>query len=141
MICNKHLWALAVVFTIGIGQYGCTSLPPNSRTSVIHDIKIDQELSPDTLQVQPGDEVRFVNFRKEDAQVEIPNLIAEELTCAREFINWTGSAREIVVLKPNASTSLCFKKPAVVNYIVRMDTMIAGSKKILKGVVSVKQAQ
>ncbi len=138
MICNKHLWALAVVLTIGIGQYGCTSLPPNSRTAAIHDIRIDEALSPDTLQVQPGDEVRFVNLRKEDAQVEIPNLLAEDLTCAREFSNWMGFVREIAVLKPNASASLCFKKPTVMKYIVRMDTALAGSRKILKGVVSVQ---
>ena len=115
--------------------------PPNSRTAEILDVRIDEALSVENIRVQPGDEVRFVNLRKEEVQVEIPNLTAEDLTCAREFSTWTGSAREIVVLQPSASASLCFKKPTVVNYIVRMKTVMAGSKKILKGVISVQKAQ
>ena len=134
---KQSFWALAVVFTVGMGQYGCTSLPPNSRTAEVLDVRIDEAISVESLQVQPGDEVRFVNLRKEDVQVEIPNLTAEDLTCAREFRNWMGSVGEIVVLKPNASASLCFKKPIVMNYIVRMDTALAGSSKVLKGVLKV----
>ena len=138
MMYKKSLWALAVVLTMVMGQYGCTILPPNSRTAAIHDVRIDEALSQENLRVQPGDEVRFVNLRKEDVQVEIPNLAAGDLTCAREFNNWMGSVGENVVLKPNASASLCFKKPTVVNYNVRMVTALAGSEKILKGVVTVQ---
>ena len=137
LACEKHLWALAVVLTIGMGQYGCTSLPPNSRTAAIHDVRIDEGLSADNLLVQPGDEIRFINLRKEAAQVEIPNLKAENLACEREFSNWMGSVGEIVVLKTKKSASLCFNKPMVVNYIVRVETAIAGSMKALKGVVTV----
>lgn len=138
MICERRLWALAVVLTIGVGQFGCTSLPPNSRTAAIHDVRINEALSADNIMVQPGDEVRFINLRKDVAQVEIPNLKAEDLACEREFSNWMGSVGEIVVLKTNKSASLCFKKPIVVNYIVRVETAIAGSMKALKGVVRVE---
>lgn len=137
MISKKQLWALAVVFTIGMGQYGCTSLPPNSRTAAIHDVKIEEALSADNLMVQPGDEIRFINMRKAAAQVEVPNLKAEDLACQREFSNWMGSVHETVVLKSNESASLCFKKPAVVNYNVRVETALAGSKKVLPGVIKV----
>lgn len=138
MICETRFWALAVVLTIGMGQFGCTSLPPNSRTATVYDIRIDEALSADSLLVRPGDEVRFVNLRKQNVQVEIPNLIAEDLVCAREFGGGMGSVQENVVLLPNKSASLCFKKPAAVNYIVRMDTALAGSTKILNGVVKIE---
>lgn len=47
MTSKKQLWALAAGCTIGMGQYGCTSLPPNSRTAAIHDVKIEEALSAD----------------------------------------------------------------------------------------------
>lgn len=78
---------MAVVLTIGMGQYGCSRLPPNSRTAGVHDVKIEETLSANNLLVQPGDEFRFIDFRKEAAQVEIPNLNAENLACEREFTN------------------------------------------------------
>ena len=137
MSFTKRLSALAVVLTIGMGHYGCTSLPPNSRTTAIHDINIEEELSADSLVVMPGDEIRFINFRKQAVQVEIPNLKAEDLACEKEFSNRMGSIHEIVVLQTNKSASICFKKPAVVNYVVRMDKALAGSQKILHGVVRV----
>jgi hypothetical protein len=137
MICRKSLWAVAVVLTIGMGQYGCTSLPHSSRTAAVHDVKIDETLSAESLLIQPGDEIRWINLRKQEVLVEIPNLIADDLVCQREFSNWMGSVQEVVALKSNESASLCFKKPAVVNYNVRADTAIAGSKKILPGVVKV----
>lgn len=136
MIGERRFWALAVVLTIGMG-YGCTSLPPSSRTAAIHDVRIDDGLSADNLLVQPGDEIRWVNHRKLEAQIEIPNLNSDDLACQREFSNWMGSVRETVVLKANESASLCFKKPAVVNYNVRVDTATAGTKKVLPGVIKV----
>ena len=137
MIRRKSLWALAVLLAIGMGQHGCTSLPPSSRTAAVHDVKIEEALSAENLLIQPGDEIRWINLRKQEAQIEIPNLKAEDLACEREFSNWMGSVREVVVLKSNESASLCFKKAAVVNYNVRVDTALAGTKKILPGVVKV----
>ena len=128
---EKYLWTLAVVLTIGMGQSGC-ALPHTTRTAVVHDIRIDAALSPDNLLAQPNDEIRFVNLRKEEVQVEIPNLQSDDLSCKRDF------GREIVVLKPNHSASLCFKNPIVVNYLVRMETALAGDKKILNGVLTVE---
>lgn len=134
---RKLLYASAVVLTMGMGQYGCTSLPPSSRTAAVHDVKIEEALSAANILAQPGDEIRWVNLRKQEAQIEIPNLKAEDLACQREFSNWMGSVQEVVVLKANESASLCFKKPAVVNYNVRADTALAGTKKILSGVIKV----
>lgn len=116
---------------------GCTSLPVNSRTAAVHDVRIDEALSAENILAQPGDEIRWVNLRKQEALIEIPNLKAEDLACQREFSNWIGSVQENVVLKTHESASLCFKKPAVVNYNVRVDTAVSGTKKILPGVIKV----
>ena len=137
MTSKNHLWALAVVFTIGMGQYGCTSLPPTSRTAAIHDVKIEEKLSAEHLLVQPGDEVRWVNLRKLGAYVDIPNLKSGDLSCQRGFTNWMGSLEELIYLKPNETASLCFKKPMVINYNIRAETSLPGGNQILPGVVRV----
>jgi hypothetical protein len=139
MSYKKCLWALAVVLTIGVGQSGC-ALHHTSRTSVVHDVRIDAALSPDNLLAQPNDEIRFVNLRKEEVQVEIANLKSADLACERGFTNIMGSLGEFVQLKSNGSASLCFKNPTVVNYVVRMDTALAGDRKILNGVITVETA-
>jgi hypothetical protein len=137
MSYKKCLWALAVVLTIGMGQSGC-ALHHTSRTSVVHDVRIDAALVPDNLLAQPNDEIRFVNLRKEEVQVEIANLKSQDLACERGFTNMMGALGEVVLLKANGSASLCFKNPVTVNYIVRMDTALSGDRKILNGVIKVE---
>lgn len=137
MIDSKHIWSLGVMAVLCAGLSACTSLPQTSRTATVHDVKIEEKLSPDSLFVQPGDEVRWINLRKQVALVDIPNLKSEDLSCQREFSNWMGSVSELVELKPNETVSLCFKKPMVINYNVRADTSLGGGRQILPGTVRV----
>jgi hypothetical protein len=76
-------------------------------------------------------------MRKYEVTVDIPNLKSEDLACARGFSNWLGSLRETAVLRPNETASLCFQRPAVINYNVRLETALAGGKHILPGVIRV----
>jgi hypothetical protein len=112
-------------------------LPQTTRTAAIHDVKIEEKLSADSLLVQPGDEIRWVNHRKLQALVDIPNLKSDDLSCQRGFSNWMGSLGESVELKANETASLCFKKPAVINYNVRAETSLGGGRQVLPGVIKV----
>jgi plastocyanin len=116
--------------------WGC-SLPETSRTAGIHDVNIEDGITPDNLLVQPGDEIRWVNLRKLDVTVDIPMLKSEDLVCNRGFKNFVGVLTETAKLGPNETASLCFQKPAVVNYNVRSATALAGGKLILPGVIKV----
>lgn len=136
MICKTGIWTFAVV-AFGMGAYGCTSLPNTSRTAEVHDVKFQEKISPDTIRVQPGDEVRWTNLRKQPAQLDIPNLMSDDLSCQRGFTNWMGSVRETAYLKPNETVSLCFKKPAVINYNLRGETALGGGKIVFPGAVNV----
>lgn len=118
----------------------CTSLPQTTRTAVIHDITITDSVKNDNLVVQPGDEIRWVNLRKDTARVDIPNLVGEDLVCRRGFSNWMGSVRETAELDSNETASLCFKKPAIINYNVRAETALGGGMKILPGTVRIDNA-
>lgn len=136
MTISRFSLFLFVVAVLNTALWGC-SLPQTSRTAAIHDVKIEDTLSPDSLLVQPGDEVRWINLRKLNVVVDIPTLKSEDLACHRKFTNWLGVLDETADLKPNETASLCFKKPAVINYNVRVETAVAGGKLILPGVVKV----
>ena len=141
MIVTKHIWSMALVLTFGMAVYGCTSLPETSRTASVHDIKVEEKLSPDNIVIQPGDEVRWVNLRKLPVQVDVPDLQLEDLSCQRGFTNPMGSLRESAQLNPNETVALCFKKAAVVNYNVRAETSLGGGKQVMSGVVRVGNPQ
>ncbi len=125
----------AVLCAVGLAS--CTSLPQASRTSAVHDIKVEMELGPENLVVAPGDEVRWVNLRKDWVLIQIPNLNADDLTCQDGFTNWLGQIKESVKVKPDRTASLCFKKPAVVLYNIRAQTALGGGKRVLSGSVKV----
>jgi plastocyanin len=125
------------VVIVAVGFSACTSIPEISRTQAIHDVKVEMELSPENVIVAPGDEVRWVNLRKDAIHVQIADLHVEDLSCQRGFANWFGQIQESVRVKPNETVSLCFKKPAVVLYNIRAETALGGGKRVLSGSVKV----
>jgi plastocyanin len=137
MICRREVWTWSVL-VLCAAVFGCTSLPDTSRTAVVQDVKIEEKLSSDTLSVRPGDEVRWVNHRKLPVRVEVPSVTTDDLSCQRGFTNWMGSYRDVAILKPNETAALCFKKPVVINYIVRAETSLGGGMQVLPGKVSVE---
>ena len=135
MVSFKTRQLLCFIAAVSIA-WGCT-MPQTSRTASIHDVRIDDSISPDNLLVQPGDEVRWINLRKQPVRVDIPTLKSEDLACSRGFTNLFGVLKETAELGPNETASLCFKKPAVINYNVRSETALAGGRLIFPGVVKV----
>ena len=105
--------------------------------AAIHDVNVETELSTENLTITPGDEVRWVNLRKEPIPVEIANLTTEDLSCQRGFTNWLGQIQESVTLNQNQTVSLCFKRPGFVLYNVRAETALGGGKRVLPGSVKV----
>jgi plastocyanin len=134
---RMHALLVVGMTMVAVGFTACTSLPHSSRTSTIHDIKMELELSPERLSVAAGDEVRWMNLRKNSVLVQIPNLHTEDLTCQSGFKNSMGQLRESVRVKPNGTVSLCFKKSGVVLYNVRAQTAIGGGERVFSGSVTV----
>ena len=133
---RREIWTYAV-FVLSATAYGCTSLPESTRTAVIHDVRVEEKLSAEMIRANPGDEIRWVNVRKLPVQVEVPNLKSDDLSCQRGFSNWMGSFQEIARLKPNETASLCFKKAALINFVVRAETSLGGGMQALPGTVTV----
>jgi len=131
-------WQQASVFVISIGLAACAGFPEISRTQTVRDIKIEMQISPEYMTVAPGDEVRWVNLRKEGVLVQIPLLDKDDLSCQSGFDNWRGGMLESVSVEPNGTVSLCFKDAAEVRYNVRAQTAVGGGDLILSGVVRVE---
>jgi plastocyanin len=134
----KSITAVTGGLIVCMSLIGCT-LPSSSRTAVIKDIMITQELKPDNVLVHAGDEIRWVNLRTDHVQLDIPRLKDKDLACRRGFANWLGMTRETVQLKPNETVSLCFEDPTMVNYNVRVDRPVAGGRELLSGTVRVAE--
>lgn len=133
-MCLKGL--LLSGFVICATMAGCV-VPTTSRTAVIKDITISEGLTPNDVLVHLGDEVRWVNLRKAQVQLDIQDVRGgKDLLCERGFTNWIGKVQESVSIKPNESVSLCFGRLGLVNYSVRTNTVLAGGQ-VISGAVKV----
>lgn len=134
MTCHSPVPCWLAVLAIGLTS---CAMPETSRTALVKDIQIAEDVNPDNVLIHAGDEIRWVNVRKDRVQLDIPNLAEKSLSCQRGFTNWAGNTRESVHLKPNETVSLCFSQPTVINYIVRAETAAPGGRDLLTGAVRV----
>ncbi|MFO0775414.1 MAG: hypothetical protein U0172_12190 [Nitrospiraceae bacterium] len=136
----RRVGYLTIIGALAVSVMGCAGTPRTSRTAVIQDVNIGESLAPTEIVVQTGDEIRWVNVRKQEVSIEIPNLKSGDLACERGFSGWMGGVREDVELEPNQTASLCFKKPGSFPYNVRAETAVSGGKKILPGTIRITPA-
>ncbi len=126
------LWSVLMLLVI----VGC-SLPRTTRTSMIHDINLEQHMTPAELTVQIGDEVRWINHRTLPAHIDMPGLTSGVLNCESGFSNFFGSVREYAEIPPGKSAHLCFSKGGAYNYNMRMEAAVPGGKLIEPGLIRV----
>jgi plastocyanin len=134
----KTFYTVAVVGLIMM-SVGCASLPKTTRTGEIHQIGIEQDLSPAEITVKVGEEVRWVNSRSMDSRIDFLPVTLKNLSCQKGFSNFMGTMQESISLKPNDSASLCFSIPAEIKYNVRMDGGDSGREKIVTGLIRVTE--
>jgi plastocyanin len=118
---------------------GCAGVSNTSRTGAIHDVNFEEHMTPTSLRIQPGDEVRWVNQRSTPVTVEFLGDALDDVTCQRGFDNFIGRQQETTQIQPNQSVSLCFANPGTVTYNARMDSSVAGGKIIEHGTLYVGQ--
>lgn len=124
---------------------GCTAIAGTSgiasttRTGAIHDVNFEEHMTPMNLQVQPGDEIRWVNQRSTSLTVEFLGDALNEVTCQSGFSSFLRRQQESATIKPNESASLCFGKVGTVRYNARMNSPVAGGQMIESGTISIGQ--
>lgn len=128
-----------VVSAALLAAAGCASVANTSRTGTIHDVSFEERMTPATVRVQPGDEVRWVNQRTMPVTVEFLGGALDDVTCQEGFDNILRRQQESATIEPNQSASLCFANPGTITYNARMESAVAGGQNIERGTIRVGQ--
>ena len=118
---------------------GTDSIADTTRTGTIHDVSFEERMTPVSLRVQPGDEVRWVNKRSTPVTVEFLGDALADVTCQSGFSNFLRRQQETTTIEPNQSASLCFGTAGTVTYNSRMVSPVAGGQMIESGTIQVGQ--
>lgn len=136
---------LAIGTALLVASMGCASIQGTdsiantTRTGRIHDVSFEERMTPVSMQVQPGDEVRWVNKRSTPVTVEFLGDALADVTCQRGFSSLLRRQQETATIEPNQSASLCFVTTGTVTYNARMDSPVAGGQMIESGTIRVGQ--
>ena len=121
------------------GIRGTDSISDTTRTGTIHDVNFAERMTPLNLQVQLGDEVRWVNQRSTPVTVEFLGDALADVTCQKGFSSLLRRQQETATIEPNESVSLCFGIVGTVTYNARMESPVAGGQTIESGTIRVGQ--
>jgi plastocyanin len=97
---------------------GCANAVPISSSIRTHFIQIREQVSPQNLYVNVGDEVRWQNLRPDPVKVSLltrhhPDLVS----CEKGFTRF-GAMEDTATIPPREYVSLCFSKPGTIQYNV-----------------------
>jgi plastocyanin len=142
MFASLSLALVAVVAgCAGLKFSSPNGLHDTSRTGKVHDVKIvGNEITPQKIQVQPGDEIRWVNHRNKPVQIAFTDPLDQKLSCQRNFLGMRGMTHETKI-DGNESASLCFLSPGTLNYTARLEADVPGNEIISSGSVEIGSGQ
>ncbi|GKS58002.1 hypothetical protein YTPLAS18_15290 [Nitrospira sp.] len=126
------MWKFAlvgIVLMIGTGcetqQRAKTVEPPTeagARTGKVSNIVINESVTPATLTVNAGDEVRWLNHRQRPVVVQVAEPLDGRIACRNGFSKALAMGVENeTTIDPNETAGLCFSRLGTVRYSVRSD--------------------
>jgi len=137
---KKSMTCAALLATAGCAAIaGTAGIADTTRTGTIHDVIFAERMTPTTLRVQPGDEIRWVNQRSMSVTVEFLGDALDDVTCQSGFSNLLRRQQEAATIRPNGSASLCFGMVGTVTYNARMESAVAGGQTIESGTIRIGQ--
>src|SRR5262245_25849869 len=111
-----------VVLCVGLPVSGCSVNERVQSTGTVRYVEILNEVKPSTLHARVGDEIRWVNLQSSTVRVGILNGGWHgHVACEKGFKTF-GSMADWAEIPPQEYVSLCFGKPATVQYNVWLDT-------------------
>jgi plastocyanin len=122
-----------------MGMGGGNGMPTVTRTGMVKDVIIRDDVSPTTLTANTGDEVRWINKRQGPARVVFLNPVMEQLSCQRNFGGMMGANKNqyTAYLDSNESASLCFENAGEVKYVVRAESNLPTGEINIPGTITV----
>lgn len=96
----------------------CATAAPDATPWRTHYIHIQSGVSPQRLDVQTGDEVRWQNLRNEPVRISLlSHLSGAGVSCQTGFSRF-GALDDTATIPPNAYVSLCFARAGSIHYNV-----------------------
>jgi plastocyanin len=138
----RHLMIGAGILMLTACQHmgmGGDSMPTVTRTGEVKDVVIRDTVSPVTLTVNPGDEIRWINKRQGNARVVFLEPVEGQLSCQRGFGGLLSANKNQYTAKlgANDSASVCFKSPMEIKYVVRAESNLPTGEENISGTITI----
>jgi hypothetical protein len=117
-------WDIVRLTMVGLfvaGMVGCGATHVATRTATVHEIQIQQEISPRMLHVRTGDEIRWHNLLSSPVQIGILGTKWQDYVMCEKGFKQFGQVMDLVMIQPQEHVSLCFSKVGTVQYNVWLD--------------------
>jgi hypothetical protein len=94
----------------------------------VHDVRVSlTDIVPTELNVNVGDEVRFINDKTQPVRIILVEA-GKRIACSKGF---NGTIDQEAIIKPGQYASFCFNKPGAVKYMAREQTAVTGGEQVL----------
>ena len=111
------------------------TVPQTSRTAIVHDVRVGlTAIEPVDLEVNVGDEVRFINDKTQPIRVILIEA-GKSIACNKGF---NGLIDQQADIKAGQYASFCYSKPGTMKYMARDQTAVTGGEVVLPGQIIVK---
>ena len=97
---------------------GCANTSTVSPPIRTHFIQIREQVSPQDLYVNVGDEVRWQNLRPDPVKVSLLTQHRPDLVSCEKGFTRFGAMEDTATILPREYVSLCFSKPGTIQYNV-----------------------
>lgn len=97
-----------------------SEMEAGTKTGMVRNIVVKDTITPDSLTVRAGDEVRWINQRQESVIIAIDGPLEHNVSCRNGFSKALGMGVDnSTTLASNETAGLCFTRVGTVNYSVR----------------------
>ncbi|GMV49684.1 MAG: hypothetical protein L6Q34_06785 [Nitrospira sp.] len=116
-----------------------SEMEAGTKTGTVKNIVITETITPTSLTVRAGDEVRWINQRQEPVTVNIDGPLEHNVSCRKGFSKAMGMGIDnSTTLSSNETAGLCFSRIGTVNYSVRPSSDSSASLATTQGSISVQ---
>lgn len=130
------IWRHSMCVAVFLLPLGCQGMPTLTRTGDVKDILVTEHLSKTEINVNPGDEVRWINKRTTPAMIIFLEPIDGRLSCKQGFGGFM-TPTESATLDPNESASVCFHDPGSIRYAVKMKSATPSEDTHVSGLIRI----
>lgn len=119
MTCRLIIAMSGFMMLVGLG--GCGASQTRADAAAVHDVHIRDEITPNLLYVQRGDEIRWHNLRPHPVKIGLLDTKwRDHVVCQKGFTRF-GQVDDLVIIQPQEYVSLCFSHTGTVRYNVWLD--------------------